>query len=148
MQEKHDEESRITQQPGTVYLSCNCFAKSIQRSSGTKPAFCAAALSSRIKGKQTLRLLKPPMVGFLWIGFTNEKTQATSTERSMDKLAPSFLTHLLTCVLIRLRLPRAGLSEKPKEPGQVSVSGGPRCKVGGQQDSQHETRVAVSNRTT
>ena len=45
-------------------------------------------------------------------------------------------------------VPHAGLSEKPKEPGQVSVSGGPYCKVGGQQGSKHEKRVAISNRTT
>ena len=43
--------------------------------------------------------------------------------------------------------PRARLSEKPKEPGQVSVSGGPYCKVGGQQESKHEKQVAISNRT-
>ena len=45
-------------------------------------------------------------------------------------------------------VPHAGLSEKFKEPGQVSVSGGPYCKVGGQQGPKHEKRVAISNRTT
>ena len=91
-----------------------------------------------------VRLPFPSAFEFGWFFNTSYFTHTVLT---------TLLNNLISHTLMDMRtdstaVPHAGLSEKPKKPGQVSVSGGPYCKVGGQQDwrpARLKTRKASSD---